>query len=800
MSRRSRNRPSSPSPPFRPAGRSSWPPGRIDGSRTDGRSPQRERAGRAVRWAHVPDRAGQAVGAGRATSTSGAAVRIRHPEGRPSTPPPSAVGLRLDPEATVQAALAVDAGQRPPWTQPVRLGRASLLHQPRRAPSVFTVDDHRLAAGIAALAAANLVATHRTRPHRHRHGRRRGAGRAGHGHRPRRPGRRAGAAAETGDHADRGRRPAPARSPPGSPTPRPRRSPRRPTPSPRTARTLGRRQERHGRSPKTLRGVAHRPIPGDRLGLGVDRAKVGPTCRRCVADLGTAPVDAGFVVDGDRKAGAVSDRRRRRRHRAAPPDSAQRIATRCSDGQTTVALELDRSSPRRHDRAWAEGSAGRRARSSRSPRRHAAGGASGGQHPPASPTLVRGMIIEPGQRRSRSTSGSGQRTDEKGYVERRRHLRRRARPPTSAAACRSSPPPRSTPPSSAASTSSTTRATAEHIDRYPYGREATISWPKPDLKIQQQHALRRPRSGPATPTPASPCTLYSTKCAGGEQTGQTAPPTATAPRSRPSAPAPVGDGHTRTTRCTPCTPARRRRHHLPVSGPVAWTGVGPDPRHGDRRDRPPGTRRPRRITAPRGDRWPGWTRSSGGELRVRAPHERRRRAHVEHREGPAAAQHDHHRSWCSTGRPTGSGSPDRWTGPAAWSPASANGCSAIRCRSLRPAGRSTPTSTSTTTCGGCGPPATGTMREVFDIAQPIAMQGFDRARPLWEFTVVEGLEDGRAALIAQDPPLDHRRGRRHEAPDGDASTSSATRPSPEAAAARARPARRSPSASAGSTP
>ena len=27
------------------------------------------------------------------------------------------------------------------------------------------------------------------------------------------------------------------------------------------------------------------------------------------------------------------------------------------------------------------------------------------------------------------------------------------------------------------------------------------------------------------------------------------------------------------------------------------------------------------------------------------------------------------------------------------------------------------------------------------------MQGFDRARPLWEVVVVEGLEDGRAALI-----------------------------------------------------
>lgn len=46
-------------------------------------------------------------------------------------------------------------------------------------------------------------------------------------------------------------------------------------------------------------------------------------------------------------------------------------------------------------------------------------------------------------------------------------------------------------------------------------------------------------------------------------------------------------------------------------------------------------------------------------------------------------------------------------------------------------------------------PGAGTLREVFDIAAPIAMQGFDRARPLWEFTVVEGLEGNRTALIGK---------------------------------------------------
>jgi WS/DGAT/MGAT family acyltransferase len=41
----------------------------------------------------------------------------------------------------------------------------------------------------------------------------------------------------------------------------------------------------------------------------------------------------------------------------------------------------------------------------------------------------------------------------------------------------------------------------------------------------------------------------------------------------------------------------------------------------------------------------------------------------------------------------------------------------------------------------------GSLRDVLDLAEPVAMQGFDRARPLWEMVVVDGLEDGRAALV-----------------------------------------------------
>src|SRR5262245_2779561 len=44
-------------------------------------------------------------------------------------------------------------------------------------------------------------------------------------------------------------------------------------------------------------------------------------------------------------------------------------------------------------------------------------------------------------------------------------------------------------------------------------------------------------------------------------------------------------------------------------------------------------------------------------------------------------------------------------------------------------------------------PAHGGQRSVLDLAEPIAMQGFDRARPLWELYVVGGLAEGRSALV-----------------------------------------------------
>jgi len=44
-------------------------------------------------------------------------------------------------------------------------------------------------------------------------------------------------------------------------------------------------------------------------------------------------------------------------------------------------------------------------------------------------------------------------------------------------------------------------------------------------------------------------------------------------------------------------------------------------------------------------------------------------------------------------------------------------------------------------------PGKGTTRDLLDLCGALAETPLDRARPLWEFTLIEGLEDGRAALL-----------------------------------------------------
>ena len=44
-------------------------------------------------------------------------------------------------------------------------------------------------------------------------------------------------------------------------------------------------------------------------------------------------------------------------------------------------------------------------------------------------------------------------------------------------------------------------------------------------------------------------------------------------------------------------------------------------------------------------------------------------------------------------------------------------------------------------------PAPGTLRDLLDLTAVVAATPFDRTRPLWEFTLVEGRRDGKVALL-----------------------------------------------------
>jgi diacylglycerol O-acyltransferase / wax synthase len=46
-----------------------------------------------------------------------------------------------------------------------------------------------------------------------------------------------------------------------------------------------------------------------------------------------------------------------------------------------------------------------------------------------------------------------------------------------------------------------------------------------------------------------------------------------------------------------------------------------------------------------------------------------------------------------------------------------------------------------------GLPAPGTERQLYDLASLLAADPFERSRPLWSFVIIEGLEDGRAAMF-----------------------------------------------------
>ena len=131
----------------------------------------------------------------------------------------------------------------------------------------------------------------------------------------------------------------------------------------------------------------------------------------------------------------------------------------------------------------------------------------------------------------------------------------------------------------------------------------------------------------------------------------------------------------------------------------------------------------------------------------RAADVRRRGADVEPREGSAPQLVDRQRHAPRPGRPIRSGSARGSSAPRCRCP----GCASAWCPPSagwpRPSGGTNPTSTSTTTCAGRRCPTPGRCASCSTSPPPSCGTPFDRTRPLWEFLVIEGLEDGGAAMI-----------------------------------------------------
>jgi vancomycin resistance protein YoaR len=250
--------------------------------------------------------------------------------------------------------------------------------------------------------------------------------------------------------------------------------------------------------------------PPSGLVLQADTEAVIRDVTEAVGDVGERPTDASFRVSGDR----VEIIPGRSGTACCAPDSGARVAEAVLAGESTVTLDLVEK-PAERSTTQAE-RLGIRERVATFTTNHPAGQPRVTNIQLAADAL-RGAIVEPGATFSLNQR-LGQRTTAKGYVE--------------AGVIYDNV--MTTDVGGGVSQLTTTLFNAVffaglefrtyqshslYIDRYPYGREATISWPSPDLSFRNTspHGLLIWTSYDATSITVS---IYSTKWVTVEQTGQ----------------------------------------------------------------------------------------------------------------------------------------------------------------------------------------------------------------------------------------------------------------------------------------
>ena len=505
----------------------------VDSSRQSGRSARGLTvAGRPIGGLTEPEV--RAATAALAASYEGAWVAISTPAGDLDTTA-AAVGLQLDQEAIVRDAMTSDEGAA--VAKPFTWMRS--LVSSRAVPLAFTIDETRLAAGTTELDAANRVAP--TEP----------SVAAVDGTMTVLDGRD-GAAIDTPalagailDAAEEGTTPIRVDVEPTPTPPTFSHADAQATADKATAITATPLALSVGGKSATVTSPILRSwltaVPGATgLELQADQAKIVADLPSIVTDLGIAPVPASFTVvpDGDNPFGKVEIVDGQLGLECCAPDSAQRIATALLAGQTTATLDLWPIGPE-HDKKWAE-SLGIIEPVGSFTTNHP-GGESRVTNIHRIADITRGMVIEPGEVFSLNER-VGQRTVEKGFVEapviyNDEHT---------------------TDIGGGVSQFATTTFNAaffagldfeeyqshtEIIGRYPTGREATVSWPSPDLKIRNSTPYGILIWTSYTDTSIT-VTMYSTKWVAGEQTGQTTEPKGPCTRYSTERTRTYVDGHT----------------------------------------------------------------------------------------------------------------------------------------------------------------------------------------------------------------------------------------------------------------